>query len=153
MRKIVKSCRRPNCLACELQAGPASDHSRWVNEYHQGLTVRSYNGMAISKPAGAASVSGSSVGARQGDDWVLYPYLMEFLVEAVYEDGSARELPTLLLFAEGGSWKGCLNDRDNDRNAFVASASLTGLLAVIDAKLKESSLEWRAKGAKGKKGK
>lgn len=82
-------------------------------------------------------------GARTGDDWVLYPSLMEYLTEERYEDGSPRRTSTITVFAQDGQIKGSLNDRDTDRVAFATAASIEELLGVFEAKLASSSIEWR----------
>lgn len=140
-----------SCVACSHGKGFAVDHAKYSNKWRASLTRGSDDEMPIKKPEGASGLSGPARGARTSDEWILYPTLLEFLTEAQYEDGSNRELPTLLVFSEGGAWKGCLGDRDNDRNAFISSASITGLLVIFEEKLKESSLDWRPKGGKGKR--
>lgn len=91
-------------------------------------------------------------GTEPCESRVLYPLVCEYLTADRYEDGSARRTSTITIFAEGRGFKGSLNDRDLDRVAFASSTEIEGLLALFEAKLKESSLDWRVNGGNnGKK--
>lgn len=74
-----------------------------------------------------------------------YPLLWEHLVETRWEDGSTRETSTLLLFAEDGRWKGCLNDRAEARSVFLAALTPEGVFEALEAGLRSEGLDWRAK--------
>jgi hypothetical protein len=54
-----------------------------------------------------------------------------------------RKTGTVLVFAEQGKWKGCLNDRDGGNYAFVSSDSLLGLVDALEKGLKQGGLDWR----------
>lgn len=79
-----------------------------------------------------------------------YPGLMEFMLVETYGDGKPRQLPTLMLFAEDGYVKACLNDRDLGRVAFVSAASVGGLFLSLEEGLQGSTLDWRPSKAQGK---
>lgn len=57
--------------------------------------------------------------------------------------GAQRVTGTLLLFAEDGKWKACINDRDGGFVAFLTSDTVAGLLEAIDKGLAKGSLDWR----------
>lgn len=107
--------------------------------------------MGLKKPERASLDASVSGGARIGDDWILYPSLMEFLAEDRYEDGSPRRTATLTIFTDAGGIKASINDRDNDGVAFVTSESIAALLVVIEGKLQASSLEWKYSQGRGPK--
>lgn len=71
-----------------------------------------------------------------------YPVLCQWLT-LVGLRGTQRKSGTLLLFAEEGKWKGCINDRDGGRYAFVSAESVAGLLEGLDRSLKLGNIEWR----------
>lgn len=82
-----------------------------------------------------------------------YPALWEYLTLETWDDGTSRQTATLLVLSEGGSIKGCLNDRERERSCWATSWSFDGLLKALDEKLADGSAEWRSSGAwKGKSG-
>lgn len=146
MCKAYKRCRL--CIAGDV----GSDH--WKRLFRPRaqdiICIRGRYDMPIKKPQPTQATGGVPGGARTGDDWVLYPTLMEFLSEDRYDDGSPRRTATVTLFADAGTVKGSLNDRDLDRVAFVSAESLAALLVILEAKLSESSLDWRDNQGKGR---
>lgn len=75
-----------------------------------------------------------------------YPALYEWLSSNAYPDGAARETSTLLIFVEQGGYKGCLNDRDQARGLWTASASFEGVLEALEGHLQGGTGEWRSSG-------
>lgn len=83
-----------------------------------------------------------------------YPALSEWLSAQQYPDGAARETSTLLVFIEGGTYKGCVNDRDNARGLWAACGSFEGLLETLEGHLQAGTGEWRQSGPRqGTRGK
>jgi len=80
------------------------------------------------------------------------PTLFQFLTDDHWDDGSPREPGTLLLFADGGRFKACLNDRDSGSSVFVSGVSLEAILEALEEGLAGDSLEWRAKKPQGGRG-
>ncbi len=80
------------------------------------------------------------------------PTLYQFLTDDKWDDGSQREPGTLLLFADAGRFKACLNDRDSGRSVFVSAVSLEGILEALEEGLAGDSLEWREKKGPAGKG-
>jgi len=77
-----------------------------------------------------------------------YPTLLDHLKSPKYDDGTARQTSTLMIFCENESLKICLNDRDNGRSVFVCGANICEALQSLEDGLCGDSLEWRIKGAK-----
>jgi hypothetical protein len=73
-----------------------------------------------------------------------FPNLTAFLRDQTYDDGSARETGTILLFVEDGRYKVWLHDRDAGESCFVSNTTLSNLLHAVEAGLKGDDLEWRA---------
>jgi len=80
------------------------------------------------------------------------PLLHLFLTDDKWDDGAPRVAGTILLFAEGGRYKACLNDRDGGRSVFVSGDSVEAILDALEAGLADDNLEWRAKAPSGGKG-
>jgi len=80
------------------------------------------------------------------------PLLHQFLFDGAWDDGTARELPTLLFFADMGKWKVCVSDRALSLVAFTTGESFEDLLRSIEKGLKEGSLDWRPAKHDGGKG-
>lgn len=74
-----------------------------------------------------------------------YPSTWAYLADTRYEDGEPRETATLMLLAEQGVVKACLNDRDNSRSAWVSGRSVEEALAALEAGLAEGRTEWRGR--------
>lgn len=88
------------------------------------------------------------VSARTPDDPVVaraLPALWEYLTATRFEDGSVRVCSTLLIFVEDGLWKACLNDRENDRSAWVSAGTWKELLEALERGLASDTAHWRAK--------
>lgn len=81
-----------------------------------------------------------------------FPTLHEYLTVTSWGDRQPRTTSTLLLFVDNGALKCCINDRDNNRSAFVNDTTFAGLLALLESKLTEESLDWRTKGSGGAAG-
>lgn len=79
------------------------------------------------------------------------PLLFEYLTSTTFGDGSERETSTLLLFASGGVWKGCLNDRAEGQALWVSGASVGDVLEALERALDTTSPDWRRTQTKSKK--
>jgi len=72
----------------------------------------------------------------------MFPCLWEMMSVCVF-DGKKRTPASLLLFVEGGLVKGCLNDRQYHRKAFMTSFTVTGVMGAFEAALVAGDLDWR----------
>lgn len=82
------------------------------------------------------------------DDKLLasdFPTLLEYLTAVRYDDGAVRQTSTLLLFIDAGALKCCINDRDNNRSAFVTATDIMGILFNLEDGLANNTLDWRGK--------
>jgi len=151
MNRPSRMCRRwrdcPLCMAGDK--GPF--HTDRLNELYFRELERKRCEMGIKRPEPSDAVVVVPGGAQRGESWVLYPTLCEWLASDRYEDGTPRRTSTVTLFADGSGFKASLNDRDSDRVAFVSAAEIEGVLALLEAKLTESSLDWRKNGPGGGK--
>jgi hypothetical protein len=92
-----------------------------------------------------ASTNGTPVGKQWPDDAFKrdYPALAEYLGLTAWEDGTAREPCSLLLFKGDGRLKGMLRDREAGQVAFLTAGNLFELLEAFEAALVRSELDWR----------
>lgn len=84
--------------------------------------------------------------AASVDDLVeRFPTLADFLASTCYDGDppGTRCTGTLLVFAQDGSWKACLRDRQESRCLWVASLSLFELFTVLEAALSDPAAVWR----------
>jgi hypothetical protein len=108
--------------------------------------------MAIRKaaaPDGDGELVGSLGNAGILDCW---PQIVEFLTATVYEDGSKRTLPTLLLFVEDGRWRLWLHDRDQERSTWTEASELEEALSALEKGLADESITWRRTVPRKRKG-
>jgi hypothetical protein len=93
---------------------------------------------------------GSVLAAR--DEFVegLFPAISEYLTRRVVE-GKVIETATLLLFAEEGQWKVCLNDRDGGVVLFRGGLTVSDALGGLEKALVEGTADWRERKAQGRR--
>lgn len=101
--------------------------------------------MAIRRSAAASS--GVPAGQVCADpSWsTRWPTLAAHLFDATFEDGSPRATSTLMLLAELGVVKACLNDREEARSAWVSGRTVDEVLEALEAGLAADSVDWRAR--------
>lgn len=107
--------------------------------------------MALVRPSGGGGCPG---GARQSgpDDLAgLYPTLWEYIASVRWEDGTARQPSSLLLFIEDGYAKLCLNDRELQRTGWATGASVAEAAEALEAALATGRIEWRKARPQGGK--
>jgi len=99
------------------------------------------------------TVTAPEPGAGGGPDELslAFPALFEFLTASTYEDGKARQLPTIMVFFDHPLFKVCLNDRDQGLSAWVSSSGMQGALAALERGLEGDCLEWRKPGPGSRK--
>lgn len=86
---------------------------------------------------------GLEVDLRDESLYKSAPELHDFLLVGHWPDGSVRDRGTLLVFSDGGSLKGCLNDKDAGAVAFVTAETFQGVLKAANAALAEGKGDWR----------
>lgn len=100
--------------------------------------------MALSKRNLPQTVGGPQPAMRDSVTQSLYPTLWMYLTDTKWDDGSPREPASLLVFMQDGVLKGMLKDKNALACLWVASSTLGGLLAALEASLNDPSAEWRA---------
>lgn len=79
------------------------------------------------------------------EDMVDFTSTWEFLTSTVWPDtGEPRQTGTILLFAEDGRLKVCLNDRDQGVLAFSVVDAGDGVWLTVEAVLDDPKTVWRA---------
>lgn len=92
--------------------------------------------------SGGPGVTGLGVGGYVGVFNDL-PHVGEFLTSVTWDDGTPRVPGSIIVFAEDGRVKACLNDKDACAVAFVTGGSLPDLVRVIEEQLEGGLLDWR----------
>jgi len=72
-----------------------------------------------------------------------YPALHEYLVVSTNPDGSPRRTSTLTLFAEHGSFKGFLNERQSGASLCATGDSVAATLSALEVMLEAENTPWR----------
>jgi hypothetical protein len=94
----------------------------------------------VRRPEGPLGSGGLAVDA----EWVQeFPALHEYVTYGVNPDGSVRRTSTLTLFAEGGSWKVFLNERDSGASLCASGETVSGALSALEVMLEGESPPWR----------
>lgn len=81
----------------------------------------------------------------------MFPVLLSYLVDDVYEDGGPRERSAVSIFVEGAVVKLALNDKAAKRSLYVASDGLLGAFKALERLLESGEGEWRQWNARTKK--
>lgn len=74
-----------------------------------------------------------------------YPTIAAHLGDTTWDDGTPRMTSTLLIYVDGGVLTGILNDRANNRSAFVNGESVFSMLVALEDALAAGTIEWRSK--------
>ena len=106
----------------------------------------------MQKPSVSGSVTPGSELVTGGTFEASWPSLWQYMVDASWEDGSVRELATLLLFVDQDQAKACLNDKGTGRVAFVAAASPLEALDRLEGQLNSQTVDWRPSASKPRAG-
>jgi len=107
--------------------------------------------MAIARARQSAAAAGSS-GARAACKTLEgFPTIWEYLTAMTFEDGSERQTSSLSVFVEDGVVKVALNDRAEQRSAYVTGDDLRAALKALEGQLGGAGADWRAWKVKGKK--
>jgi len=89
-------------------------------------------------------IAGGTVEVVTDEEWsTLYPLLFAHLTQPTWEDGSARQVSTLTWFADGGTVKALLKDREGGVCLWGAAKSFTDMPGVLEALLGDPTAEWR----------
>lgn len=108
-------------------------------------------GRFIGKPTPSSGASRPASKVVPDDFAKKHPALWEYLTVDSYDDGTAREVATLLLFTEDGLFKACLNDRATSRTCWMSATTVGGLLGLLEEALQGDNAEWRTKREGGPK--
>lgn len=109
--------------------------------------------MAFVRKPGPGGAGGDTGGVPDDPDFAgVYPATWEYLTLAEYPEGGRRETATLMILVEDGLFKACLNDRANDRSAWVSGDSFDRVLTRLEAVLATDTAEWRRRQGKPPQG-
>lgn len=73
-----------------------------------------------------------------------WPLLWTYLSERAWEDGSERQVATLLFVVDLDGFKACLNDRACGMSLWVTGSDITDLLDTLETTLGSDAPNWRA---------
>jgi hypothetical protein len=71
------------------------------------------------------------------------PLTIEYLTNAVWEDGEERQLSTITIFRQDGAWKVWLNDRACERFVCLTGTTVEQAIASLEKQLREDTVAWR----------
>jgi len=98
---------------------------------------------ALRKRDAAAPGSGKSPLPSSCQFSKKYPCLFEFLTATEWPEGGSRTPGTITFFSEPGSFKACINDRDQALTAFKSGDTFTACLEALEAGLQNDTLDWK----------
>lgn len=88
----------------------------------------------------------SAVAALDEEFARRYPAINEFITLRRCDDGTARTPATLLLLAEDGVFKVCLNDRQEAASTWASAPSVDEAMEALEGLLATGEAVWRASG-------
>lgn len=96
------------------------------------------------KPGQERRVAGTGEFAARDEEFErLCPALAEYLTAAIEGEGRQRKTATLLLFAEDGCFKVCLNDRQEALSAWASGSTIQEAIEALEASLQAGEASWR----------
>lgn len=99
----------------------------------------------MKRPSAAADGTGKA--PEHGSTLSSLPSLYSYLTDSKWEDGSPRELATLMIFAQDGRWKVCLSDKATGRVCFLSGTTIEEALLSLDEGLGTDEVDWRTAGS------
>lgn len=91
--------------------------------------------------------------AATDGEWMQdFPALHEYLTAVRDVDGKSRRTSTLTLFADGGSWKGFLNERALGCSLCATGSTIADVLSALEVMLEGDSPPWRWEERPGRPG-
>lgn len=97
----------------------------------------------LKKPAQTSAKTSNQECWMDKDFQQSYPTLHEYLTQTQWADRSPRITATMTMYYDGCSMVVAINDRDNERSAFVSAKDFTSLMDAIERGLSEDTLEWK----------
>lgn len=113
---------------------PAAELLPWLESIAMGLLRKGDKRVS----AGAPVLDEATDPLVQG-----YPALWAFLTQTRWEDDTARDPGSMLVFLQDGMLKAMLRDKNDGTCLWVAARGFTGLLDVLEACLLDPAADWR----------
>lgn len=107
------------------------------------LEAERYAVMLLDKGAARKIAGGASEVIDDKEFSTLYPMLFSYMTQAQWPDGTAREVSTLSIFADGGMAKCVLKDRATGLCLWASCPNLSNLFGVLESLLNDPGAEWR----------
>lgn len=134
---LVRYTRRGFPLDARTVFLGADHFSAWLESVEAGVEEMLQK-PANRKVAGSAGELPMDIKAKKD-----YPLLWDHLSQRKWEDGSPRQTSSVMIFEQDGVLKAMLRDKDAGLCLWVASKSLYGVLAALEAGLSDPEAEWR----------
>jgi hypothetical protein len=85
-----------------------------------------------------------SGGVALDSEWMQqYPALHDYITLGTNPDGTLRRTSTITLFADMGTWKCYLNERDSGASLCATGSSVSDTLAALEVMLEAEVTPWR----------
>ena len=137
------------CYLCTLGAKGKAFY-KGHRGYRCGMEIKNGRSrMALVRPTGNQAGSGGGGVLAGSDATILFPNVWEYLTGLAWEDGSARQTSTLLVFVEDGMCKMCINDRALGRKAWATGPTPEAAITSLESCLASGAVEWRLDKAGG----
>lgn len=149
MSRITRFCCRhlPGCRCYECESPynrGRGGKGRRISDTDNQPRLRMEEAI-VKRPEANRILGSKDIPFQDEDFYARYPTLWEYLTAFKWDDGKPRQTSTLLIFVDSGVLKICINDRDNNRSAFVSKGTVEETLMAMESALLEESIEWRAR--------
>jgi hypothetical protein len=96
------------------------------------------------KPEKPVLAAGKVEGAFPDEGWLKrYPTLCQYMTDAAWDDGTARECSQLSISCREGDVCLALNDKDLQQSLYTAAESVTEALKLMEGALADGRGQWR----------
>ena len=114
---------------------------QWESTPYEGLTRMAGN--LLKRLAKERAHRPAGQGAADAESKKRYPALTELLTDRTDADGNERDLSSVTIKFQEGSWKGAIHEPNMEMSLWCSSATLTGLLDVLEERLNAEDADWR----------
>ncbi len=122
---------------CRCFVAPSPNWREWDEFFYDEV-------LKMLQKGDSRKVSGQSASSLDGGEWAgSFPGLWSHMTQVRWEDGSARQPSSLLIFEQDGMLKAMLRDKSAGLCLWVAARSVPDIFCALEGGIMDADTEWR----------